>query len=308
MSEDLAPGSVSLEDDPTLEAVIAEGATITGPDPTASVEETEEEPAGTITASENVKFVPFGAVKEERLKRQEATKAVEAMKAQLAEAQAKAEQWDRMRPAVEQAMPLIDKLRGRADILAQLDKPPSAPEAPAGPLSAQEAIDYAKDLDLYTADGQLDVNKAQRLATRQEAIAAKQAQRMVAPYEADKVSQQSAQVRAQIASIKDANGETVPQAVLDMIWNSVPPELSSKPEVGSILYYAARGYAAHHAKNGPPMPSPVVPTEGLGGSRAAAPSLSAIEERVRKAAGMSTKDFTASAGRFKPGERTVLED
>ena len=305
MSEDLAPGAVSLEDDQAPEAVIAEGATMTGPDPATPVEQDEEEPAGTITASENVKFVPFGAVKEERLKRQEATKAVEAMRAQLAEAQAKADQWDRMRPAVEQAMPLIDRLRGRADLLAQLDKPP---EVPAGPLAPQEAIDYAKDMDLYTQEGQPDVERAQRLAARQEAIAAKQAQRMVAPYEAQTMAHQSQQMRAHLAAMKDANGETVSQAALDLIWQSVPPELSSRPEVASVLYYAAKGYAAHNAKGGGALPSPVVPTEGLGGSRTATPALSGVEERVRKAAGMSVKDFTASAGRFKPGERTVLED
>lgn len=301
MSDEIAPGSVSLEEPETLD----DQAAITGPDLSAPVE--EEEPAGTITASEHVKFVPFGAVKEERAKRQELAKTNEALSARLAEAQAKADQWDRMRPAVEQAMPLIDKLRGRADLLAQLDKPPVAPAAPAGPLTPQDAIDFAKDMDLYTPEGTPDVERAQRLAARQEAIAATQAQRMVAPYEAQNVAHQSAQMRAQIAQMKDANGDTVPAQVLDLLWGAVPPELSARPEVASVLYYAAKGYASHTTKGGPPMPSPVVPTEGLGPNRTGAPTLSAMDERVMKAAGMSRKEFTEASARFTPGTHTVLE-
>jgi hypothetical protein len=297
--EPLAAGAMMLEDH--AEVVGPVGA---APAAVETVTDAEDAvPEGTIEGSGGVRFVPLAAVIAERTGRKEATKQLATKDAEIATLKGKAEEWDRVAPAVQAAMPLIERIKGRPDILALLDKPAEA-AAPAKTLSDADAIEYAKDLDLFKADGTPDVDRAQRLAARQEAIAAKQTQAAMAPIHATDAQRASAGLKQQLLAVKDAEGHSIDPKALDSIWSIVPPELSAKPEVAQILYLAAKGMAAHAGKGAKPGPGPVLQTESLGGGKVPdgdKPS------RFATAAGIGQAEFRKTTSAFKPNAVNVLE-
>ena len=118
------------------------------------------------------------------------------------------------------------------------DQPRPEPTTPK-PLSDAEAVEYAKDLDLYKPDGTPDVDRAQRLAGRQAALAAKSAEAAIAPFQANDAQRASAVMKQQIAGYKDSNGYTVDPGVLNEVWAGVPAELSQKPEVAGVFHQIA---------------------------------------------------------------------
>ena len=299
MSEELAAGSISLEESELVGAV-----TDTPPETPEATD--DPEPEGTVEIPTG-KVVPLQALQAERGKAKEAKAEAETLKQQMALYKAAAEEYEALKPKLAEAMPIIEAVRKRPDLVRLANEPPPAPVEPAGPLSAQEAVEYAKDMDLYKADGTPDVERAQRLAARQEAIAAKQAQRFVAPFEAQTAQRQAQEMFQQVATMKDTQGRTVDPNALKQIWGSVPAELASRPEVASVLYYAAKGYAEHHAKAGREAAPAIVPTESLGGSRGEAAPISEIESRFIKAADIKPAEYQKMSARFQPGRVTVLE-
>jgi len=301
MSDELPAGTLSLEE-PTIVGAVSDPQT--APEPVA--DDDDATPEGTIEGSGGVKFVPLSAVIAERTKGKESKAEAARLKGELESVKAKAEEWDKLRPAVQAAMPLIEKVKGRADILAMLDKPPQQQAAPQ-PLSMDEAVEYAKDMDLYKPDGTPDVDRAQRLAARQEAIAARQAARAVAPFQANDAQRASEGLKSQFLGAKDAAGQTVDPGALESIWSIVPPELSAKPEVAQILYLAAKGMAAHAGKGAPAKQNPALVTESLGGGRAPAKELSDVELSFARVTGVSPSDFKKTASAFKPGAVNSLE-
>ena len=89
-----------------------------------------------------------------------------------------------------------------------------------------------------------------------------------------------------------------------------PPELVARdPQVAGVLYYAAKGYAAHHGLDEPipPARAPIL-SEASGGGRPAAPALTSFDQAIRKAMQVSEKAYSETGSRFKPGAINVLED
>lgn len=299
---DLNPGSVSLEESeappPAVEtpAVVTE----TPPPPAPAV---DDDPEGTIEGSGGVKFVPLGAVVETRGKLKEAKAEIEARDAKIAELSKKAELADKIKNEWDAVQPLVQSLRNGTY------QPPKPVEKPAGPLSAQEAIEYAKDLDLYKADGTPDVDRAQRLAARTEALADRRAEARVAPLHQQTALQQSTVLRQQIGQIKDASGQVVNQAYLDKVFAGVPPEMAARPEIASVLYYAAKGMEAHEGKGSKAItpPPPVVTTESLSNATPGRSELSQFERNFIQSADMKPKEYETISSRYKPGERNELE-
>src|SRR3990167_7812082 len=213
---------------------LEEPAEIVGPGqpaPEAEVQaEDETPPEGTIEGTGGVKFVPLGAVIAERTQRKEATKQLAAKDAEIAALKPRAEEFDRVKATVSQALPLIEKMKNRPDLMAQLDQPVRQQETPKS-LSDAEAIEYAKDFDLYTPDGKPDVDRAQRIAAKHDAQADRRAQAVLAPLQEQNAQQAAAAMRLKVGTIKDPSGQTVDPGILDEVWNVVPPEMSARPEV-----------------------------------------------------------------------------
>jgi hypothetical protein len=112
------------------------------------------------------------------------------------------------------------------------------------------------------------------------------------------------------ANYKDANGFAIDRAILENIWNQVPPEMSAQPQIAAVLYRQAIAEMVLQGKfkgAAAPPPPPVVHTEGVGGNKAPAVSLTSIDQDFRRASDMSEKDFTAISGKYQPGRTNSLE-
>ena len=293
MSDELPAGSMTLEGD--------DGAEIVGAPITADVVDTEPEPEGTVEIPTG-KVVPLAALQSERDARKAATAESAGMRERLTAAEAKAAQLDQIAGEWAQVQPLINSVRNGTY------RPPTAPEPPQQTLSDADAIDYAKDLDLYKPDGTPDVERAQRLAARQERLSSAAAAKAMAPLHANEAQRASADMRQHVAHLKDATGFTVPAEFLDQVWKVVPPELSAQPNVAGVLHRVALAEAIlagkHPALKAGSQPLPVVPTAALGGGRQGeAPA----DSRFATAAGISQKEFLKTASAYKPGHSNVVE-
>lgn len=255
-------------------------------------QEEEGDPEGTVVTPQG-KLVPIGAVIAERGRRKEVAKAAAEKDTLIQQLKAKADQFDQVEGYLRQAQPIIETIRQNPK-LVELAKNPPQEQAPAGPLSAQEAIDYAKDFDLYKPDGTPDVERAQRIAARHESLADRRARQAVAPIYQNHAQQQSYAMRNAIIGLKDEQGNAKfdPQA-LDEVWKLVPPEESAKPEVANALAIMSLGLSV--SRKGAPRQAPAAPivTESLGGGKPGAPTLSSVGERMQQASGLSRKDYLA---------------
>lgn len=293
MSE-LGSGAVSLEDDPTPTAEPqAPAAQVEAQTPPANPEDAD--PEGTVVDQGGQKLIPLSALAAARQAARDA-------KAEAAALKGKAEKLDQIAGEWQAAQPYIERAKQMV-----ANQPP--PKQAAGPLTDQDAIEYAKDLDLFTPDGQPDVARAQRLAARQEAIARGQAQQFVTPLVQHNAQTQSRTFLEQAAAFKDQKGNQVDRATLEKVWASVPPELSAQPNVAGVLWRVALAeqVLAGNYRGASPPPPPVTHSDALGGGGHAPASLTSMDHAFRSAADMSEKDFTATRERYQPGRVNSLE-
>lgn len=310
---ELHPAAVSLEDSgevvganlvvpetPAVETKPAET-------PAPAADPDDAEPDGTIEATGGVKFVPLDAVKAERGRRKEAEKVAKEKDALIEQLKVKAEQFDQAAVYLDQAKPIIETLKQRPDLVALAKNPPARQE-PQGPLTQDEAVEMARDLDLYKADGSPDIDRAQKIAKRQEVLADRKAQQAVQPFHQQNALQQSEFNRRAILNLKDAQGNAlVDPAALNSVWNIIDPAESSKPEVATTLYRLALGLMAEKGISAKPAPPPPLVTESLSSSKPGSENLSATGEAFLRASGLSRKDYMALRDEYKPGQTTVLE-
>jgi hypothetical protein len=299
---DIAPGSFSLEENALSEdapapAPAAEAAP-PAPEPTAAPPPNPEdaEPEGTIVNPGGEKLVPLSALVAQR----QAAKLAKEEAAQLRE---QTLEIDQIRGAWKAVEPIMQQVRNGTY------QPPRQAEKPAGPLSEQDAVEYAKDLDLYKTDGTPDIARAQRLAARQEALAEKQAARYIQPLQQQSAKQQSAANLQVVSTWKDQSGATVDPAILKELWQTMPEEMTAQPNIAAVMYRVAIGETVLRGKHKTPTqpPPPVVETASLGGGGGARPELSTFERNFIQTTDMKPKEYEEISGRFKPGERNSLE-
>lgn len=309
---DQAPTSLNLE--AGTEAV---GASLVAPAPEsvpaaepeapapAAANTDDGDPEGTIEATGGVKFVPLDAVKAERARRKEAEKGGAEKDALIQQLADKASKYDQTEAYLRQAQPIIETLRQRPDLI-KLAQQPAPSDPTSGPLSQQEAVEYAKDLDLYKADGTPDIARAQRLASRQQLMAERQARQAVAPIYQQSAIQQSAMMRQTILQMKDDAGNAkYDPSVLDQVWKLVPPEESARPEIASALATFADGLM-YQKSRGRVAPAAPLTTESVGGGKPAA-NLDGTAEAMLRASGLSRKDYTSMRSEYKDGHVNSLE-
>ena len=293
MSDELPAGSMTLEGDDGQQAEI-----VSQPIGAAPVE--DPEPEGTVEIPTG-KVVPLGALQAERGARKEADRKAADLEQRLTLAEQKAQHLDRIKDEWDQVQPLIQRVRQQAAA------PPPPQETPKA-LSDADAVEYAKDLDLYKTDGTPDVDRAQRLASRQERISAKYAQQAMAPLQANEAQRNSSDMRQRVGQMKDPYGYQVDPAILDEVWRVVPAELSAQPNVAGVLHRVALAEAIlkgkHPALKAGQAPSPVVATEGIGAPQRVE---SDTPSRFASAAGISQAEFKKTASGYKPGASNVLE-
>lgn len=294
MSE-LAAGAVSLEEEPqgAPPPVVEPPPPAQMPPPVATE---DADPDGTVEGSGGVKFVPIGALAAARQAARDA-------KAEAAALKGKADRVDQVVSDWQAAQPIIEKARQMVN-----SQPP--PPKPAGPLTPEDAIEYAKDLDLYKADGTPDTDRAQRLATRQQAISAKQTEQHMAPLLQHTAQGQSRANLEQAAVFKhQQSGIQADRTILEQVWSSVPAEMSAQPQIAAVLWNQAISQTVLQGKwkPGGAPPPPVVDTASLGGGGGAPSALTSIDHQFRTAADMSEKDFTATREKYQPNRVNSLE-
>ena len=291
---DEVPGSLSLDEDaPPLDQQM--GTETPPPEPDA-----EPEPEGTVEIPTG-KVVPLQALQAERHAKKQEREARERLEQEVVGLRDKAGKLDQIAGEWQAVQPLIQQIQR-----GEYQK--AAPKASAGPLSDAEAVEYAKDLDLYKVDGTPDTDRAQRLAARNQKLVEHQTQQALAPFAQQTATQQSRSLFEQAATMKDPSGATVDKNILQQFWQMVPAELSAQPQVATILHRVAVAESLIQGKyKGLTTPPPVVETASLGGGGAPKDSLTAVDRRFLEASDMKSDEYTKIGSRFKPGQHNVLE-
>ena len=284
---------------------------------TPPVADEDEEPAGTIHDASGRKLVPLDVLKATRSE----LKAAKQLSTKVAELEQKAAMGEQLEQWVNTVKPLLTKLKDRPDIVqAVMSGQPPAPTGPASPyepavdpdealLPKQDAEDLARTLELYTPEGAPDLKRARKIAAYMRRTGREEAMATTAPLTQTLASGQSGTLKGQYAQVKDKQGRTVNPAILDQLWNIVPAELIAKdPNVAGVLYYAAKGYAAHHGLEEPaPPPRAPVLSEPAGGRATPATTLSEFDRAMQRVMQVPDKQYTETAARYKPGAINVLE-
>jgi hypothetical protein len=326
MSDDnaLAPGAMNLEGPQEPAGSIvgpppigATPAPVEPLEPPVAPVEPDEEPEGVVFDSKGQKLVPLSALQQTRTE----LKAAKALAGQVEQLKAAAEKGQELEGFIDNIRPLLARLRGRPDIVAAVmgntQAPPPGPPSPYQPapdpaealLPKQDAEDLARTLELYTPEGSPDIARARKLAFFMRRTGGEEAQRLTAPMAQNLAIGQAGTLKQQYATIKDKHGRSVNPQVLNQMWSIVPPELVAQdPNVAGVLYYAAKGYAAHHGLE-EPTPAPKAPllSEPSGGRAPATTTLTDLDERFKKAMQITEKQYTEASGRYKPGAINVLE-
>ena len=263
--------------------------------PPAEPVDTEPEPEGTITIPQG-KVVPLGTVQAERGRRKEAEKALAAKEQEIQALAEKAKNWDEAKVYLDQAKPYIEKAR------ADLQRPKDTPAV--DPALEQ----YAKDFDLYTADGKPDVERAGRIMKFHDDRAQKTAQQLVAPILQTEASRTAQGLFQQYVSRPEQNGVKVDAKLLAEAFQMVGPELiAQNPAVAEVLYMNTIGRQLLSGQKPVSAPPPPLVSESLGPGKTPDVALTDMDTKFMQAAQMKPSDFKETRDRYKPGQNNSLE-
>lgn len=211
-----------------------------------------------------------------------------------------------------QHKPYVDFLRSHPDLISTQSRTPIAtPQPEASKEPDPSAIELAKTLDLYTADGSPDHVRAGRLMKVVDQIAETKAQKAIQPY-ADMSAQDKSTVNFQRAlSVTDQSKTYKPSPeTLAVMWRGMPAEMTADERVATVMAWAAIGHdvlaGKYHRQPEPPEREPVV-TESAGGRHVNRPSISEFEQRIAKLRGLKSEDWNKRTEGYRPGG-AVLEE
>lgn len=206
--------------------------------------------------------------------------------------------------------PYVDFVRNNPQLL-QPRQP--EPEKPTAPDADPDAVEAARLMDFYKADGSPDVERGGRWLALQDRRSGRVAQQAVQPW-----AQQTERERAnanyvQLRTFATANN--IRQEIVDGIWQMAEREPNglrtlSNPDSVRALALLAMGAntLATPKQPAPPAKEPLI-TESAGG-RATTPAqrLSGLEERTLQQRGLTPAKYEELTKGFKPGQSNVLED
>lgn len=261
------------------------------PDEEADLDAQLEAQAVVIPGDE--KLVPLSAVTNLREK-------LKATKGEAAKATGLQVEVDRLKAEQEEARPWIEAAKTiAATRQLQQDRPQDRPAEPDPALQA-ELAEVARDLDLYTADGKPDLDKAKRIHERTQRVATQAATAAVAPSEHQALQQRASAMYQRAILTAAADGSKPDPEILRDVFARVGPQLAATEEGARELWVAAMGRSVAAgrlvAAKAPTKPATEIPppllTERAGGKDEPhkAP-LSEMERRALKQMGMTEKDY-----------------
>ncbi len=247
------------------------------------------------------KYVRLEAVREARGKTKAARDEAKAARGEV-------ERLSTVRQQLSEALPYIEALKSRPDLLAKLSQPPQV-EALPDSKDDPDLMELARGVGLYNAQAQPDLEAAKRVRAfiRKEAQAI--ANEAVKPLEEMSANERSVVNYQRALNIKDpTTGRTPSPETLGFMWKNMPASYSSDPRVAAIMAYAALGYDVSHATVQPKPPDkPPLETEGSG-SRTVARGLSEFEGKVAAERGKTEAQWKELTKGHQPGRPFVLED
>ena len=274
---------------------------------------TEQEPeedadltAGAVEFKPGEKYVSIGAVKGERAKRKEA-------EARLRELEPLSQEAQQLREYVNQAKPYIEFLKANPQFL----QPQQTAQAPLTPQEDTEAIEYARDFDLYDKNGQPDVARARRIIDRTLSKAEKRAEEAAAkvtgPVAEQIESQAVVGVLQQLGQEKDGDGNPINVAAINTLAQDLVKTLGQKgaraflanPASYPILQNMAWGAHAKIPKKATVQPpaNPPLHSERAGGK---GEDVTVSTQHLGRL-GLKEEHYKDAAKRFKPGGYNSLE-
>lgn len=271
-----------------------------------------EEPAAPVEGADDdvieiptgEKLVPLSALQKAR----DITKTVKAER-------------DTLKTAAERAAELEADNRRLAEELAQIKPRAQAYDAAVqaqtrepeqtGPTAAEKAEleEVARTLELYTADGNLDIARAAKVQELTRRTAERVSAERVAPIEQRSVQAQAAGMFQRALATVGADGVKPDPGVLQDVWRRLDPNLTATPEGAVQAWNIALGmtYATGRAKSAAaakpaaqPLSDPL-PTERAGGRDANLPTLRESDRRVARDLGMTEKEYAAELASMPEG-------
>ena len=283
------------------EPVESELAPLETPDETPEPKADEDHVDGSVEIKPGETYVPKGAVIAERKKRQELEQERDALREKAAQA-------DQLATWVHESKPYIDFLRQNPDFLKARD-PKSAPPSP---QTDTDAIEYAKEFDLYAADGTPDTARARRIIDKQTAIAQQAAQAAVKPFAQQTMEQRAAGNLERIKAQKDGSGNPVGDEALNATAGLLIAQMGrdnavalfADPGNASVIAAIAHGLQVMTPKKAPitaPEGAPLETEQSGGGSDLK------VSEHSLRVTGLTEAKYRDAAKRFTPGQTNPLE-
>jgi hypothetical protein len=309
MSDDLAPGAVSLEDDVTsppigVPGTFSQAAPQPAPQAAPAPAPAEDDEPGAVEVA-GQRMIPLAAVKEARA-REKAAREELARRDTLVAA---------IQQNLEAVKPHLQILQQHPDLVARLQSG-QVPQASAPPVSAStdtdpELVELAQTLDLYTTDAKPDVARAAKLRGQINKTAEQIAQQAVQPIAQSAAYERASRNYQWVLSQKDAAGRSMSEhkPMLDQIWSSMPVEYVADPRVAWTAALLAAGNAAMTQAPAPKAPDAPLHTEGSGGRAVQTrTTLSALEESIARYRGVSPTTWQENTKGYTPGRPSTLED
>src|SRR3990167_700014 len=290
MADALPPGSMDLET-PEAPAPPPEPAA----EPDAQPEPDANQPAAVDAVEVAGKhYVPVAAVQDERAKRQAAETRAPQLQAQA-----------------QQNEPILALLRNNPGLL-QRPEPPPAP-AP-NPTDDPDALEAARLMDFYTADGKPDAERGARYLALQDRRSGRVAQQAMGP-----LVQQSQLERANLnfqkaLAIKDPAGHPINPQNLRAVWTQVQNEpngvnILADPQAAAFVAAAAMGLQTLTTQPtvAPVLPPPLV-TEPSGGTVGRRQTVTELETRVAAERGRNVEQWAGLTKGHVAGRPNLVEE
>jgi hypothetical protein len=277
------------------------------PEPVAVAEPTPPEPPADPDAHEpegtadvaGQKMVPLSALVEARRE-----------KAALKQ---KAEQYDQTIGYVQQVRPYIDFLQANPGLMTRTQQETSpTPTTTTQPVD-ENATELARTLDLYTATGEPDVKRAQKIQKMIQVTAKAEATAEVEPLRESTVRERSGFMYQRALVTKAPDGRTVDRHTLDRLWTNTDPKISATEEGAAGIVAMALGLQLMQG-TAAPIPAatqalaPPLHTEAPGGRTPNRAPLSSLDQSIAKLRGLDDKTYAERSKGFVSGRPSVLED
>lgn len=289
MADDAPGGTQQLED------VEAQPASPPSPAPPAAIP--PEVPADKPAEVDSVevggeKYVPVSALQAERQRRQELSQ--------------KASRVDELEAFVREAQPYVNFLKANPQVMQPRQE---QPVKPAESVEDPDALEAAKLMDFYRADGQPDTARGAQWLKLQDRRAQRVAQTTIQPMREQSAQERSTQNFALALQMQDADGRKPSPEALRTVWQAMPAEYTADPQVASLLAVTALGLDQVQRKSPPKAPDrdPVI-TESSGGGPRNQASMTELETRVAQQKGVTATRWQEATKGFQKNRPSPLED